>query len=292
MTRDYESQRPRFSRRNVLLRLGLGTAATLGGGAAAYGTLWEPHHPVVEHVNVPIADLPTPFDGLKIVQLSDLHVQPAFPASDLAPAIRLAQAENPDLILITGDYINDDVDDGPKYMRECVDALAGLHAPLGVFVSFGNHDFPPPPGDPSRAPWIAAGMHPLLDEVATIRKCGASISVIGLRSFVKRPVDPAEILRQAPADGVRIVLWHEPDRAQECATEGASLQLSGHTHGGQVVIPLIGPPILPSGGRLYPSGLYHVGGMPLYVSRGVGLLSPRIRLNCPPEVTLLTLHRA
>lgn len=114
--------------------------------------------------------------------------------------------------------------------------------------------------------------------------------LVGLRSFLQRPVDPAATLARTPVDSVRIVLWHEPDRAIECAAAGASLQLSGHTHGGQVVLPLIGPPVLPSGGRKYPSGLYQVEEMPLYVTRGVGLLNPRIRWNCPPEVTLITLR--
>jgi len=176
-------------------------------------------------------------------------------------------------------------------MRACAAALAPLTAIAPVYAIFGNHDYPPPPLDPSSLPWQTARIHTLSDEIVPLRRDDDTLYLIGLRSFIQRPVTPADILNRTPSGSVRIVLWHEPDRAEECALAGAALQLSGHTHGGQVVIPLVGPPLLPAGGRKYPSGLFHVSGMPLYVTRGVGLLSPRVRFNCPPEVTEITLRR-
>jgi predicted MPP superfamily phosphohydrolase len=283
------SRRP--SRRQLLRGLGAGIVG-LGAGTVAYSAGFEPFHPVVERVDIPIVGLPRAFEGFRIAQLSDLHVQPGFGADALVPALKLAQAETPDLFAITGDYINDDAPDPDDHMHACARALAGLKAPSGVFATFGNHDYPPPPADPSPLPWAAAGIRTLSDEVVPIHRGSDSIYLVGLRSFTKRPVAPAEILRLAPPRATKIVLWHEPDRAEECALGGAALQLSGHTHGGQVVLPWIGPPLLPAGGRKYPSGLFTVAGMPLYVTRGVGLLNPRLRLNCPPEVTLLTLRRA
>ena len=246
---------------------------------------------VLEHVTVPIADLPPAFDGFRIAQLTDLHVQPGFPRERLRPAIELAMAERPDLIALTGDYVYDKAGHLYQYLEEVAATLSVLKAPYGTFAIFGNHDFPEPPADPPDAPWRAAGIRVLNDAVAEIKRGGTSLFLVGLRSFIKRPVDVAATLRLAPPDAVRIVLWHEPDRAHECAEAGASLQLSGHTHGGQVVLPVLGPPVLPPGGRIYPAGLNRVGEMPLYVSRGVGVLPPRLRLNCPPEVTLLTLAR-
>lgn len=291
MTNLPNQQNRRLTRRTFL---GRASASLVGAGAAtaAYGGLIEPHRPVVERVSVRIANLPGAFDGFRIVQLSDLHVQPGFGPDSLRPALDLARGETPDLFAITGDYVNDDAPDPDDHAVACAKALSVLDAPHGVFAVFGNHDYPSPPADPALGPWIRAGIRMLSDAAVPIRRGTDTIHVVGLRSFLKRPVDPAETLRLAPADSVRIVLWHEPDRAEECARAGASLQLSGHTHGGQVVLPFYGPPILPSGGRKYPSGLYSVQGMPLYVTRGVGLLNPRIRLNCPPEVTVLTLRRA
>jgi hypothetical protein len=278
------------ARRRLLKRVG-GGAALASGGTAAYGVFVEPFHPVLERVAVSIDDLPPAFDGLRIAQLTDLHIQPGFPVGALAPALEIVKRERPDVIVLTGDYANDRVPGRDRYVAECAGALKDLHAPLGVWATFGNHDFPDPPADPDPGPWRAAGIRLLNDEAAPLKRGGDELWLVGLRSSISRPVSPGKVLRLASPRAVKIVLWHEPDRARETATEGGALQLSGHTHGGQVVIPGIGPPVLPVGGRLYPSGLFRVQGMPLYVSRGVGLLPPRLRLNCPPEVTLLTLRR-
>lgn len=281
----------RTSRRAFLRRAFWGTGA-LGGGAAAYGFGIAPYRPVLERVEAPIRDLPDAFEGFTIAHLSDLHVQPRFPAACLAPAIALVNRAKPDMIALTGDYINRYAAEQGRYMARCIDAVAPLRARDGVFAVFGNHDFPYPPADPAREPWERAGIVPLLDEAVPVRRGGAALWLVGYRSFLQRPVWPLHLLGQTPGDAVRIVLWHEPDRAAEIASGGAALQLSGHTHGGQVALPGLGPLVLPAGGRRYPRGLYPVGGMLLYVTRGVGLLPPLIRLNCPPEVTLLTLRRA
>ena len=282
----------RLTRRR-LLRGGIGGGtALLAGGGVAYGALFSPFHPVTERVEISLTGLPPAFDGLRIAQLTDLHVQTGFPADALIPALESVARETPDLIVLTGDYINDRSENNAFHSETCIALLSQLRAPLGVWAVFGNHDYPPPPMDPSSLLWTKAGIRTLSDEVAPLRRHGAEITLVGLRSTIQRPVNPARVLRLAPANAFTIVLWHEPDRAGETAAAGGSLQLSGHTHGGQVVIPGWGPPVLPIGGRLYPAGLYRVGGqMPLYVSRGVGLLPPRVRLNCPPEVTLLTLRR-
>jgi hypothetical protein len=181
-------------------------------------------------------------------------------------------------------------------MEACVAAIsAGLRdvASAGIFAAFGNHDFRYL-GDPPRSLWEQAGITPLLDEIRPLERSrgGARIWIAGLRSFLMRPVEPAPVLSKAPRGAVRVVLWHEPDRAHDAQRAGGALQLSGHTHGGQVRLPgQQGAFVLPPGGKRYPSGRFDVGGMRLYVTRGVGLLTPMVRLNCPPEVTLLTLRR-
>lgn len=222
--------------------------------------------------------------------LGDLHVCPGFPATSLAPALELALAEKPDLVFLVGDYICDREGDPERDMAACVAALEPLarSTPLGAFAAFGNHDFPRPPFDPKTGLWQAAGITPLLDSSAPVRRGKDLLTVVGLRSAVSRPTDPARVLA-ASGEGVRLLLWHEPDGAVRAAAAGASLMLSGHTHGGQLVLPGVGPLQRPKEGQRYPSGLVFVEGMPLYTTRGVGVLPPRIRLNCPPEVTVLTL---
>lgn len=284
---------PSLSRRRFLRRL-LATGS-LGAAGLVYPVLWEPNHPQVERVTVPIVNLPPAFDGMRIAALSDLHVQPLFPASRLDPALRLVEQERPDMICLLGDYVNYQDTGKAAQMQACAQALSQLRAPLGVFASFGNHDFPIPPADPPRLLWQEAGMTPLADDVAEVSRGGERIFVAGLRSALQRPVAPQDTLGRVPWDATKIVLWHEPDSAALCAASGAHLMLSGHTHGGQVRVPGLGLR-LPAGGRLFPSGLFHIGGPPgttlkLYVTRGVGLLPPMVRINCPPEVTLLTLRR-
>lgn len=277
----------------IITRRGLAQLLGLTGAGALAG-LHEPFCPVVVERTLSLASLPAAFHGLRVLHLSDLHLQQAFPAAALQPALALAQTTQPDLLLLTGDYIYDKESGGPKTLAACAELLAPLarSCSLGAFCVFGNHDFPAPPADPDRAPWRAAGIQPLLDEVVPLQKNGKSLYLVGLRSAISRPVTPMAVLAQAPAESCRIVLWHEPDRAEEVRAAGGSLMLSGHTHGGQVVLPGIGPLHLPAQGKRYSAGLYHLGQMPLYVTRGLGVLPPHVRFCCPPEITLLTLHRS
>jgi predicted MPP superfamily phosphohydrolase len=285
-----ENPKRRLSRRRFLRQLGGGAAATVGG-TYVYARWLEPFRPVVERVTITLPFLPPTFDGFRIAHLSDLHIQPAFPAKRLEPVLALLEAEKPDLVALTGDYVYDQIGERDRWTAECVSALRGLKAPQGVFTTFGNHDFPDKIGDPRRDVWEKAGIQPLINETTLVEREGETIHLIGLRSMIMRPVNPFEVISPLPQETTRILLWHEPDDAGRAAAAGASLQLSGHTHGGQVVVPGYGPPRLPIGGQRYPAGLFNVAGMPLYVTRGVGVLPPLVRLNCPPEVTLLTLRR-
>ncbi len=150
-----------------------------------------------------------------------------------------------------------------------------------------------PPLDPPHALWASAGIVPLLDSAAQLQSEKALLWLVGLRSAISRPTNPQTVLGTLTNKGTapRLLLWHEPDRASLAAEAEASLMLSGHTHGGQLVVPGVGPLRLPREGRRYPAGLVYVEGMPLYTTRGVGVLPPRMRINCPPEVTVLTLKR-
>jgi len=123
------------------------------------------------------------------------------------------------------------------------------------------------------------------------REVADGLWVAAVDDVWEQQADLGKALEGAPAGAIIVLLAHEPDYADEVAADGrVSLQLSGHSHGGQVRLPFIGAPFLPYLGRKYPAGLYRVGGMWLYVNRGVGLISPAVRFNCRPEVTLLTLR--
>jgi predicted MPP superfamily phosphohydrolase len=261
-----------WTRRQWLWRLGGGLAGG-AGAAAGYGAGWEPFRPVVERVEVALPGLPRALDGLRIVHLSDLHVQPAFPPERLRPVVRRVNELAPDLVALTGDYINDHAPGRDDFMAACARELGALRRPpLGAWASFGNHDFPVPPADPPRDPWERAGITPLIDDASRLSVRGAPLWIVGLRSSLVRPTSPERVLNGL--HGTRLLLWHEPDRAAESARAGAALQFSGHTHGGQVRLPFVGAPVLPPQGRLYPSGLFRVGPMALYVNRGVACSRP------------------
>ncbi len=136
----------------------------------------------------------------------------------------------------------------------------------------------------------AGGVTELHNAVHTLRRDGASLHLCGVDSAYWGRDHLGSVLEKLPEKGAAVLLAHEPDLADRSAATGRfDLQLSGHSHGGQVRVPLLGPPLLPRLGRRYPSGLYKVKGMHLYTNRGLGN-HPRLRLNCRPEITLLTLR--
>jgi uncharacterized protein len=279
--------RQKWTRRALAHGLG-----ALGGGALL--ALTEPYRPVLTETLVVLPELPPAFDGVRVLHLSDLHVQKAFPLEALAPALKLAESARADLLVLTGDYCWDREPSNARTLAQCAAALESLarSCPLGAFCVFGNHDFPLPPADPERGPWESAGIRPLLDQAVEVRRGNDSLQVVGLRSALVRPVSPMSVLAQAPAEAFKLALWHEPDRAAEVAQAGASLLLCGHTHGGQLVLPGIGPLRLPALGQKFPGGLHRLGNMPLFVTRGLGVLPPRLRFCCPPEVSVLVLRRS
>lgn len=245
----------------------------------------EPRWLVVERVTVPLRRLPPALDGLRIAHLSDLHLGPEIKAEDIEEAVALTMTLQADLIVLTGDYVTRRVEYGPGLVKP----LSRLSAPLGVYATLGNHDHWA--GAREIAGYLAAaGVVVMQNTARPIARDGATLWLVGLDDIWFGTADLNEALVSVPQDACKVVLVHEPDFADQAARQ-ADLQLSGHTHGGQVRIPGLGPLILPKWGRKYPIGLQKAGAMWVYTSRGVGLVSPPIRFNCPPEVALLTLRR-
>ncbi len=276
-----------MDRRSFLRLAATGVAA--GAGAAALGAGWttlgEPNWPVVERIDVALPRLPARLDGLRVAQLSDLHVSQYTTASDIGRAAALAMRQSPDLIALTGDFIWREV---WQYAEHLIEPLRSLAAPLGVCAVLGNHDHWE--GAALAARVLAEAGVTLLVNRALRLDVDAPLWLVGLDDVWERKHDIRAALAGTPDEECKLLLVHEPDYADQAAGYPVDLQLSGHSHGGQINLPFYGRPVLPYLGQKYPAGLYPVGGMSLYTNRGIGVISPPVRFNCPPEVTLLTLR--
>ncbi len=273
----------------ALLQGGLGAAALLGAGGAAgaaYALLHEPRRPRLERVTLRFPELPAGLDGLRIGQLSDLHLGMRFSAANSRWAAEVLAAEQPELVALTGDFVSYDhaIDELPAVLAP----LAASPAPLGMFAVPGNHDYWE--GLPAiRRTLAPLGIEFLVNARRSVRRGGADLLVAGVDDHWNGRPDLAAALEGAPRDAFKLLLAHCPDMADEAAERGVALQLSGHTHGGHMRLPGLGAFCLPRHGWRYPVGHEQVGAMQLYVSRGIGGLP--LRLGCPPEVTVITLRR-
>lgn len=276
-------------RRRRFLRLTAGAMAAGGFGALSgsmYARYVEPGWLAVERVTIPVPGLPRAAEEIRLAFLSDLHVGPYVGADRVERAVAIARAFAPRLLLLGGDCMYWCT----SYARPAVEAVARAFPPERTLSIMGNHEYwRGVPEIAARA--FAEARVPLLRNEA--REVLDGLWIAGLDCVGEGRADLDRALGRIPAGACAILLAHEPDFADEAAASGRiALQLSGHSHGGQVRLPFRGPLVLPPLGRRYVAGLYRVAGMPLYVSRGVGVVSPPVRFLCRPEVTLLTLRRA
>lgn len=270
----------------VMAGSGIALSATSVMGYTIYG---EPGWLDLTHVAVPIRNLPAALHGLTIAQLSDLHSGAMVSPAHIANAIALTTDQSPDLIVLTGDYVTQ----GADYIARSADALATLQAPLGTYAVLGNHDHSS--GAPDRIMRVleSAGMVVLRNDHRRITVGTSAIWLAGVDDALKSHADIARAFRDAPEHDLRLLLAHEPDIADVAAGYGVHLQLSGHSHGGQIRLPLVGPISLPELAQRYPIGLQRVVGSTtwVYTNRGVGVTNLPVRFNCRPEVTILQLQR-
>ncbi|NCJ07397.1 metallophosphoesterase [Synechococcales cyanobacterium C] len=266
----------------------------------------------VERLTVPIRNLPPALAGLQIAQLSDLHFDGLRLSERLLhQAIAATNAAKPDLVVLTGDYVTDEPD--PIY--GLADHLRSLQSRLGTYAILGNHDLLYARSQPMITKALGdVDIRVLWDEV--IYPFGEDLALVGLRDYWSPRFNPAPVMQQIPAEMPRIVLSHNPDSAKSLQRWRVDLQLSGHTHGGQVIIPGVGPIVMEMKKLRqqlskpmqrwvkhltqgcdkvvqhweWAHGLHQVQDNWLYVNRGLGTYLPG-RLFCPPEVTLITLVR-
>lgn len=270
-----------------LFRRGIAWASATAVVGIAYSTLIEPGWIEVTRLSLALPRLAPAFCGYRIVQLSDIHMGDWMNAARLDDVVCLANEQSPDLIAITGDFVTRR---GGSHMRDFVCGLSRLKARDGVMAVLGNHDHWSG-AQAVRDVLAASGVCELANDARTLNRGGTHLHIAGVDDIIAGCDRLDLVLARLPADGAAILLAHEPDFADESAASGRfALQLSGHTHGGQIVAPLIGPLLLPSLGRRYPTGCYHVGGMIQYTNRGVGVVSPFVRINCRPEITVFELH--
>ena len=278
----------KITRRGFLKALG---AATLGLGVsslAGYGYVFyvEPHWLSIERVDVPIYGLPEAFEGFKLVCLSDFHLHPFTQIDFIEKVVAASNELNPNIVCLLGDYVFA----GADSIYELAPVLAGLESNHGVFAVLGNHDLWTDAAV-VRSGLESVGIRVLVNESVPIRVGDDDLILAGLDDGWSGEADLALALEGSPQGSPVILMLHEPDFAEHNARDGrVRLQLSGHTHGGQVRIPGLGGPFRPAYGRKYDDGLVEIEGMWLYTTRGVGVVSPAARFNCRPEITEITLR--
>jgi predicted MPP superfamily phosphohydrolase len=266
------------------------------GGLAAAGA-WTVHdvrterfHPRVSRRRLPVHGLPPALDGLRLALLSDLHAGWCAPWEMSQHAAALAMAEKPDLIFLLGDYVSDPVGTVVEPLREFCSAL---RAPHGVWAVLGNHDWMLRRRQVVTQCLADSGATLLRNSSRRLTIRGEEVWLVGLDDPVLQHENFELALRHVPSGAFTLLLAHTPDIIYEAIMLGFRAVFAGHTHGGQVVIPFYGPPIVPSRyGKRFASGAFDVKGTAMYVTRGIGAVPPLVRFNCPPEVSILTLTTA
>jgi len=277
-----------MSRRRFLGLGALAAAGALFGCGAAVSLVNEVNSVVVERVNVPVSGLAPALEGTTIAQLSDIHLSALVHAAYVRRVVELTNSLRPDLILLTGDYVWEDA----EAIFELAPIIGALDARYGVFAGLGNHEIWS--GTAVAVAGLAEARVPLLrNRGVNLSINGAPLFVAGLDDAWSGRPDLSAALAGAPPDAPAVVILHEPDLVDYFAPQGRmTLQLSGHSHGGQVRSSHDKAYLLPHLGTKYDKGLYRVGDTWLYTSRGIGVTRFPVRHNCPPEISLLTLTRA
>jgi uncharacterized protein len=277
------------NRRKFLSVGGAALASSAIGAVAvgAYASQIEPQHLVLERRTIRLPNLSTALDGFRIALMSDHHLFPFTPRKLLERAVEQANALHPDLVLLGGDYVCADVES----IRELAPILGRLNAKYGVFAVLGNYDYVLGP-ELIHSQLAAQSIEVLVNRGLHVGPRAGQLFLAGLDSVLGGVPDPIRALGSYREGNVALALVHEPDYFPTLVgLTPVDVQLSGHSHGGQVRLPGLGPVILPRLGRIYHTGLYELSGHFAYTGRGLGMVGLPLRFNCPPELTEITLER-
>ena len=251
-------------------------------GAVDHGVVYQRHRLTVTHARLPVSGLSDALAGLRIGLLTDLHRSDTVTHAMADAAVRALLAEDVDLIVLGGDYVTWGGGRARQFVTPAAESLAPLHARHGVFAILGNHD------DDHDMPAALSrnGFTVLRDARTRIVVRGEPLDLAGIRFWTRKVNDIARVIRGASSN--LILLAHTPSRLPEATALTVPLMLSGHTHGGQIVLPGLGA----IAAREFPviEGMARREGTTVFVSRGVGTVYLPMRLNCPPEVAVLTLE--
>ncbi|MEW6428218.1 MAG: metallophosphoesterase [Thermodesulfobacteriota bacterium] len=241
------------------------------------------------HYRLPVPNLPPAAQGLTIVHLTDLHCGgPFMPAAYAGSLVRKANAIGGDLIVCTGDFVN--IDTADEDIVRVWKALGGLRARLGSYFVLGNHDHWA--NHQMSLDLLAASGGNLRHRALRIDFGGDAIWLGGAGDLYEDAPGVNQAFRNTPQGECRILLAHNPDIVDFLGAERVDAVLAGHTHGGQVALPLIGAPFLPVRNKRFAQGVAQQGRTTVYVSRGIGCTTLPARLNCPPEISVLHLAQA
>jgi hypothetical protein len=285
--RTFDASRRTFIRRSMY---GL-TAASFG--ASAYGMFIEKKQYELTNARFRLKNLPPQLEGFTIALISDIHSSINMMKPEMMKYVDVVNSMQCDLVLVTGDFVNSQTEEVYPF----AEAFSALHAPHGVFGVMGNHDFFAPDPELVAKEVDACGVKLLRNDKVVISKNGASFYLFGVDD-ARGPEQAAKRIAAAagysPLNIPKLLMIHRPYFLQQAADAKMDLIFSGHTHGGQVVLAQFGRvTIAPASlASRYIWGKYAIGDTQMYVNRGIGTVGLPIRLNCPPEITKVTLHRA
>lgn len=281
-----DGTRPRWKKR---VRIGIGSVFLLVGALTIWSVFIEPNRLVVHQETIQIDNWPADLSGLRVAIISDVHAGgPFIDEKKLRQIVNTTNQLNPDVIVLLGDYMSGNSWHGHRVEPEITaGVLKDLRAPLGVYAVLGNHDWWYS-GNKVRAAFEQNGIRVLEDEVAEIKWRNSAFWLVGLADFWTRAQHIDGTVSKVPAGAAMIALTHNPDIFPQVPSS-VPLLLAGHTHGGQVNIPLIGTPVVPSDyGPKYIAGHVFENGHHLFVTTGIGISILPIRFRVPPEIVILT----
>jgi len=282
-----------ISRRDFLkISKAAGLSMLFAAAGKAYFSHYDSDWLDVSQVRLVLPHLPASFSGIRIVQVSDIHMGGWMDIERLKQVLGVVKSLAPSLVALTGDFVlNDGHTATPESeMRQMETELKALSARYPTLAILGNRDYG---YDISmvQAMLERSRVRALINAVQRVQVGKEFLYVAGLGDVLVGQNRIDQVLAKLPEKGCAILMAHEPDIADESAATGRfDLQISGHSHGGQINLPLIGAPVLPQLARKYPQGLYRVGSMYQYTNRGVGMTPPYIRFNCRAEITVFTLQ--
>lgn len=278
--------KPRPSRRKFLKNA---ARLTLSAGFAGLGySLLEAKWVRIARVHLPIKNLPRSFQGTTISLITDVHHGPFVPLSYVRDIVAMSNALKPDIVALSGDYVSNH----PMYIEPSLDALGDLKASFGRFAVLGNHDHWES-AIMTRAGLAEAKISLVENTGLWLTRGKDRLRIGGVGDYWEGTQDLDSALGDCDESGASLILSHNPDFVEEIFDQRVGLVLSGHTHGGQVVVPGYGAPLVPSShGQKYLHGLVQGPKVPVFVSRGVGTVTPPVRFRCRPEIVHITLSRA